>query len=627
MGKIKNFFYTQRTKIGEVGRKYLVTLCLIFILCIYWDFLEIAKITVARNEEYILIFLVMAIVGTFFTESVLRGRKSKEAAITGYVVSGLGAFLWVILYVISQTEISDISRYYIYACAGMYILTLPGLSLLALVKDSNLTFEQYVLRVVISLMRLLLIFAVLNIGILLILWLFDTLITKIFIFTWLGYVEIFLLSVIYVPYFFSCLINQSEPEQNRFSRGMVLYALMPMLIAAMVIIYIYMIRLLFTWDFPSNQLFMICASVFLIGWLIWTMAYAYTRRDRTPIYNKLIRYMKYFYAPLVLLECYAVGIRISDYGLTFSRMLGIAFITLQVIYIAWEPIINLIRLIARKDKVHYAEHYEWILFAVFGIYFISALVPWTSFEYLEASSQEARFDETWEGMQKMRSLDRQWTPEEYQEVARLQYSGKSIRSVLNSNLYGNQYLKMNYSDAEMEEVLNMDDTWWTSEKVVVPEQEPIVDEWSVSQYLSGGMDILSDGLKIDAYSRLYEATMYSAYDQPMEWSELKTIEIQYGVEQTTKVDLTNCVEQMIHLYEEAVAKQLMPENNTEEEKGRHPDENSADRPKEVSVEEMEAIYQIPVGGGVYTITQISFRYNPATNQIRNLTLAGYLLFP
>ncbi len=623
MGKIKKWFHAQQDRLGGVFRKYLVTLCLTFLLCVFYEFVLISNITISRNEEYVFIFLIMSIVGTFFTESVLRGRKSKEAAITGYIFSGLGAFLWVILHVITQTEVSVISKYYIVVSAGLYILILVGLSYIALLKDSGLAFEQYVLRLVMSFFRLLLILALLNLGVYLILLLFDTLITKIYVYTWLGYVEIMLIALVYVPYGLSCLINRSEPEHTRFAKGLVLYALMPFLLAATGIVYIYMGKVIITWDFPSNQIFLICAGLFVLGWLIWTMAYAYTRRDRSPIYHKIIRYMKYIYAPLLFLEGYAIGIRIHENGYTVLRLCGIAFMVLQVIYIAWEPIVNLFCIIFGKQKVHYAEHYEWMLYAVFGLYLFAAIVPWTSFEYIEANSQEKRFDETWEAMQKMISMNRQWTPEEYQEVAKLQYSGKSIRRILDNNIYGDQYLKLNYTDAEMEEVLNMDDTWWESEEVDVPSQEPVVDEWSVSQYLSGGMDILTDGLKVDEYSRLFEATMYSVYDAPMDWSELKGIELQYGVEQIIKVDITNCVDRMTELYEHAVAQQLAPEETTEKASG----DKTTEAATELSVEEMEDIYVIPVSeNGVYAITQISFRYNPATKQIRNLTLTGYLLF-
>ena len=630
MRKIKEWFNTQKHRIGGVGKKYLATLCLTFLLCAFYDFLLISDTTINRNEEYILIFLGMSIVGTFFTESVLRGRKSKEVAITGYIFSGLGAFLWVILDVIAQSDVSDITKYYILVAAGFYVLVFVSLSFLALVKDSNLAFEQYLLRIVISVLKLLLILLILNLGVLLILWLIDALIAKIYIFTWLGYVEIMLVALVYIPYGLSCLINQSEPEQTKFARGLVLYALMPLLIAATGIVYIYIGKIVITRDIPSNQVFMICAGLCFIGWLIWTMAYAYTRRDRTPIYNKIIRYMKYFYAPLIILEIYAIAVRIHDYGYTIPRLAGIAFIVLQVIYMAWEPIIFLIRRIFRLPKVHYAEHYEWLLYVILGIYVFATIIPWTSFVYIEANSQEARFEENWAAMQKMREIDRELTPDEYQEVARLQYSGKSIRRVLEVNIYGVQYLRLNYNEAELEEALSMDDTWWKSEEIVVPEQEPIVDEWSVSQYLSGGMDILTDGLKIENYSRLYEATMYSAVDLPMEWSELRTIQLQYGLEQTVTVDITNCVDRMTDLYEEAVARQLgsddeepdsteTPRNNTAT--------NSTEAAKEISVDDMEQMYQIPVDGGVYTITSISFRYNPATKQIRNLTLMGYIMFP
>ena len=625
MGVIKSWFHRQKEKIGGVAKKYLATLILVFLTCIYWEYLVINNVF-ERTEEYIVIFLAMAVVGTFFTESVLRGRKSKEAAITGYIFSGIGAFLWVIIDVIAHSsDIPDLTRYYFVAFAVLYVLVLVGLSLIALLNDSQLSFEMYFLRLVITFIRLFVILVVLNLGVLLILWMFDALITKIFVFDWLAYVEIMLIAFLYVPYGLSCLIDQSEPEQNRFARGMVLYALMPLLIAAVVIVYIYMGRLIITGDIPSNQIFPICAGVFLVGFVIWTMAYAYTRRNRTPIYNKIIRYFKYIYAPFMILEAYAIGVRVSEYGWTVLRLCCVAFIVIQFVYIAWEPIINLFRILFRKSRLHYAEHYEWIIFVILGVYVIAALIPWTSFIYLESASQEERFEDNWQALVKLHQVNRNWTPDEYKEAAKLQYSGRSIRRVLEYNPYGMQYPELNYAKKDMDRMFSINSEFWevNNEGATAVEPAQETDEWGDSQYLSGGVTITSDGLDIKNYNKLYEATYYSSYDFPLEWSELGQVPVTYGDNQVMEINLTNCIKQMI--LENELASEKAEEGVTEvssDESGKSGKSGKSGNKKGSS----EDIYRVNAGNDLFSITQITFRYNPSTKQVRNLSISGYLLF-
>ena len=614
MNHIKEWFGRQQYRLTEVFRKFMGTLVLSFLLCVFWEYTVISSKQHGTTIEYIFIFLFMAIIGTFFTECVLRGRKSREASITGYIFAGLGAFLWVILDVITKSGVSDFTMYYMIVFAVMYVLVLLGLAFLALIKDSGLAFEQYMLRIIISILRILLIMVILNLGVLLILWLFSTLIAKFNYTSWLIYVEIILLALVYLPYGLSCLIDSSEPEQTRFAKGMVQYALMPMLIAAMGIIYIYMFKLVVTWDFPSNQVFPICAVLFCAGFLIWTMAYAYTRRNVSVFYNKIIRYMKYIYAPFVLLESYAIGIRIHEYGWTILRYGCVAFIVLQVVYIAWEPLANLVLLIRREKRIHYAEHYEWMIYVIFGLAFFALIFPWSSASYVEYLSQKNRFEVVCDNVRRMHEVDRQWTPEEYQEVAKLQYSGRSIRHVLSNNIYGSSYLTMNYVSTDLDRMFNIDSSWWKQQE---PQKEEPVQPTTIdsSDYFNGGIDI-DDGLTVENYKKMFTTSLYLAFDNPVEWVDLTRMKLIYGKNQEVPVDLTGCISTMI-----ADAEHY---GNTEVDDP--PEEDTESLTEEIRLDP-EEIFRIRAGEGMLLITQITFRYDRSLKMVYNLSMSGYLLFP
>jgi len=296
------------------------------------------------------------------------------------------------------------------------------------------------------------------------------------------------------------------------------------------------------------------------------------------------------------------------------------FIVFQVIYVAWEPLVNLFRLIFRKKSIHYNEHYEWMIFVVFGLYIIATIIPWTSAEYVESNSQEARFTENWDQMLKLRELNRKLTPDEYQELAKVQYSGRSMRYLLENNIYGQNYLKMNYNESELDQMFSMDSPLWAlGEDTAEPVQRP-TDEWNENEYLSGGVSIKAHGISVNTFNRLYEATLYSAYETPLDWSDLSGIEVGYGQNQVISVDMTACVEAMIKENEASKKVQESTEETTETE-------STDTETVEVYDESKEEVYRVPVRDGIYVITQISFRYNSEMKQIRNLSLNGFLLFP
>ncbi len=614
MKAIKGWFKKQGSRFSDIARKYTATLILTALACGFLEYLSIRDTYVERNDEYVLIFLLMAVIGTFFTESVLRNRKSKEATITGYILSGFFAFLWVIIAVMFQSDRSLFNEYYFYSSAFLYALVPTSLSFIALIKDSGLAFEQYLLRVIFSVIRLVIILLILNAGLIFILYLFSTLIASIQYVRWVERLEILLVALLYVPYGLSCLIDKSEPEQTRFAKNVVLYALMPLHIASMGIVYIYMGKLVVTWDFPSNQVFPICALLFAFGFLVWTMAYAYTKRDPSLIYHKIIRYMKYIFAPLILLEIYAISVRISDCGWTILRYWAVIFIALQVIYIAWEPLINLVRLIFKQSRVHYAEHYEWILYIVCAFAFFGLIIPWTCAERVEAVSQEARFDKNYSALKAMHELNRTWTPEEYQQVAKYQYDAISSRSVLRRNVFGTQYLALNYNVEEMDRILKMDSEHWKVEQKIEPDKTQNANEKvSESIYYSGGFDEKSEGLPVEDYKRVYTVEATYAYDDPSGWTSMAQITINYGKDHQITIDLTPCMSALIQkrksenelIIEDPNA--ITPKNDQQKQ------------------EFTDDIYKIPVDNGMLIITEIAFMHQPTDNTFSNLNLVGYIL--
>ncbi|MBR6171728.1 MAG: DUF4153 domain-containing protein [Eubacterium sp.] len=588
MGKVKNFFQNEQRSILLVLRKYVGTLSIVFLLCMYCLVLDIADITFARNEEYLTILLIMMLTGVFFTENCLRPNKSKEITITGYILSGVLALLWVIVDVVCYNNESTLVKYYYIALMGFYVLILTGLSLLAIIRESRLSFEQYAVRMIFSCFRIFLILLVLNLGFLLILYMVDLLIVPLKIGTWIVRMELFLIPIVYVPYFLSCLTNRTEERPSGFVKGLVLYALMPIYMAAVLVIYIYMARIVITWTFPVNQVFYFCAGIFSVGVVIWTMAYAFTKHLPKSLYNILIRYMKYIVSPFILLELYAIILRINACGWTTLRVFGVYFIIVQFIYTAWEPLVNLVFILLRKTRISYSEHYEWMLYVLMAVYFFGIILPWTSAEYVEDISQESRLTDIVREITELKSLNRDWTPEEYQNMAKLQYDGKSARLVLLHNIYGEVFLKTSYKSEQLESLLKMPDTPSASGYAYDE-----YDEWSFSSYYSNGYPTNHLAIPIRDYSQFYLVSRNGVYDETLGLDDLKKIRLTYGMNQLMQVDLSSVIRNMV-----------------EQEKGKMIDPTT--------------LFSTEIPEGRLIITQITYRYSEISKQVKELRLEGYL---
>ena len=210
-------------------------------------------------------------------------------------------------------------------------------------------------------------------------------------------------------------------------------------------------------------------------------------------------------------------------------------------------------------------------------------------------------------------MNRQWTPEEYQEVAKLQYSGRSIRQVLSGNVYGSAYLTLNYTSTDLDRMFNIDSSWWKQQE---PQEEEPVQPTTIdsSDYFTGGIDI-DGGLTVENYKKMYTTSLYLAFDNPVEWVDLTRMELTYGKEQAVLVDLTDCISVMIADAEHyGTAEEDQPEESTEAVT------------EEIHVEP-EELFKVRAGEGTLLITQITFRYDRSLKMVYNLSMSGYLLFP
>ena len=273
--------------------------------------------------DKVILFCFIFAVESFFTEIFFHKKSFK---IISYIVSAIISIGFTILIlndIFNAYNEANVSR----ILAG-YLIILFLVSIYKIIKENNIDFGKYLLKVFANVFNSTITYLVLNLGL--------TLITVIFVEllldSWghiLGRLQILLLGLFYVPALINSVWNVKEKEVNAFIQGLVKFVLLPLVSIAMIIIYMYIIKILVLRQIPSNVIFRILAGIFVVAFPVWNMAESF--KDDNKFIGKLAKLLPYFYMPFILLEIYSLYVRISEFGLTPTRYFGIIFIIAQII--------------------------------------------------------------------------------------------------------------------------------------------------------------------------------------------------------------------------------------------------------------------------------------------------------
>ncbi len=194
-------------------------------------------------------------------------------------------------------------------------------------KRSDESFEGYSVKAFLGSLKALAVYVVVAIGALCILWVFDALIVS---FDYTGTVELLIAALVGYPALLVGLSKMGE-SMAKFSRIMVGYVFTGLLAVAAVIVYVYILKIIFTMTFPSNEAYSITTSLFATGLVIITMAQGCTEGRIL----KILKAAPLFFAPFIIIQIMCLAMRIGQYGITTRRYLGIMFIVFEVIYLIY----------------------------------------------------------------------------------------------------------------------------------------------------------------------------------------------------------------------------------------------------------------------------------------------------
>lgn len=587
MGKLGIIFDQQKEAVKGIIKRYLVTIICVNIACVLDIVLRAADLynkgNVVDITDYIFGFLMMFAVGSFFVESFFtEDGSNRKKLLLPYIIFGLISLALDILGN-NRSWFSEMGEDMFRKTTVLYVIICTVLGFHKLIKNSGMSFEKYIVNLVVGVIKVGVVLFILNIGFVLLVTIFDILIVDIDAWEFIGYVEEFLIGAVYLPYSLVCVTDKAETK-SRFIRGLLLWVLMPMVNAAMIIIYMYVLKILVTGYMPKNEVFYICAYLFCCGVVIWTMAYpfamdSYKDSKAGTIYRNVIKYAKYIYAPFILLECYSMGIRIHECGVTLVRYFAVVFIICQVIYIAWEPLYGLVRKIGKKEKNNYAEGYEHLLYVGIAVYVLCVMLPLFSGERIEFLSQKKRFEAMMDG----RSVE---------ELNLSAADVKSLRStylVLGWNIYGEEYLEETYTQAERAALKKQLDVDYYRE------------QWAYKHKVTQAA-ISVDGYR---YMQSFSEKGYMGYnDDEIYIGENAVIPMSINIKELDNTEDIVCDVDV----RELVALVISKDENS--------NGNDGTLPYDILMDD----------GRKCVVTEISFDYDSLNNMIKNLQLRGYILW-
>lgn len=283
-------------------------------------------------EDHRFLYRLMAAAFIFSVQALFLEElecKKKMLQIGGFLVAAFlaFAFVWILS---SERSFGNISADTICdwttRILTCYLLWTFVVSLYHMQKRSGKDFSNYCTIVFGSAMKMTLVYGIFALGVALIMLIFNALIFETDSF--LVRLELFLAGGIYVPGMIQA-ISDTEKKISRFYELVIKFVLMPLLLASFVIVYLYIIKLIVTFDLPKNQVYLILVHLFGIGLPIWTMGSIFQEH----IMGKIAKWMPYAFTPFLLLQLVCLGLRIGQYGLTASRYLGCFMIGFEILYL------------------------------------------------------------------------------------------------------------------------------------------------------------------------------------------------------------------------------------------------------------------------------------------------------
>ena len=328
MGILKKFSIADWLKqVGGACRRFPVAVLLLVFLS---AFLIIWNHGAEVSEKWWFFYVFYPATGSLLAVSLqllTEDFKSRTvAAITQIVVH----LLWLgVSFYLAQIERFSIPQL-VAVNATVVTMALSMFLLCFYRKGDDVPFWNFAMRLFVAIVAGLVVGGILTLGIILFLqsldWLFG-----------LNVNDLFpdvpaVCMVLLAPMLAMSQIPEGEEKHDRqvlsfsgFIKGVAQYLFIPLLLLYMATLYVYTAKILFTWQLPVGWVcYLVTASMLGMLFLIF-ITYPLQYSEGDSIFKKLLRWLPLAMLPLLVLMSVAIGRRLSDYGITVSRLYVVVF--------------------------------------------------------------------------------------------------------------------------------------------------------------------------------------------------------------------------------------------------------------------------------------------------------------
>ena len=246
--------------------------------------------------------------------------KNKTSRTIGYVIAYIVAFICGYLF---NSYEESFANFFLF-----YLVSMASLNMYHIIKETKLELSEYFHQIFSNLVSTTIINIVLTIGVLAILGIITSLLLPNINDDIFGRTIIAILGFYTIPAYLYAFLNMKTPI-SELANVLIKYVITPLTFIALSVVYLYLFKIIITWDMPSNMCFAIILALF-----IETIPVFVLLKD-LKIKNKIINFVEknisYIFLPLYILQAYSIIIRVNTYGLTEERYIGLMLIIIELI--------------------------------------------------------------------------------------------------------------------------------------------------------------------------------------------------------------------------------------------------------------------------------------------------------
>lgn len=267
-------------------------------------------------------FFFLAALGCWLSETLFENNRKRKLLVilSCACLSGVFAFL-------RCSDIMGEDSVRITEWIAGYVIVMLALIVLFSYRKTKLSFSEFAGGVFTNEMVVAFLSVLIFIGGLLFFATLEALFEGDFDYGYLSTVYLFCFSVLA-----GCVwaLNDAEKEMHPAILFSLWYILPVIAMGIMAAGYLYVFKMLFLREVPSNEVFTTMTALFAVCFPVWIMSSTFQKEGT---YHRFLSLFPWLFLPLLVLQVYSLGIRIGEYGLTEQRYLGVMLILFEAVAI------------------------------------------------------------------------------------------------------------------------------------------------------------------------------------------------------------------------------------------------------------------------------------------------------